>query len=259
MWALLMLGCTEPSSREGAEDPAECSDGFDNDGDGALDCDDPDCSDDCTDDTDDTDEDSSPPDSPADDTGPNEHPNVPPEYRDMWDTEGCTDSEGELHSVAYIVAAGSTDATGELSLTERWYWFYKADGWDGDCIDVLTHKGPALPEMPDGASESEEAYLVETTKGSGGCDTNYLEVWDHPEASSWSEGEDWQSVFVFDTLTPSGELNWESMMLVFFGLAQDGQLLELEMNYARGEFSPDTEVLAPPAHYTWVTSFCLED
>lgn len=62
------------------------------------------------------------------------HPIAPDEYESDWDLEstGCDDV------VIHWAFDGSVDADGRLEGKESWYWFFAAEGWDGDCVDTFT-------------------------------------------------------------------------------------------------------------------------
>lgn len=191
------------------------------------------------------------------------HPHIPPEYADKWDPEGCKDEDGQYHTVAYILGEGSTTADGKLTLTETWYWVFDDAGYDDDCVDTLLYEGDAVTTSvltSLNASEAEEGYWGTLSSDGEGCPAvNYLGIWEHPDEKKYEYGDKWETDFivVFDTLTPSGNLNWENAMLVFMYILDGNDVLSGSTDYARGVFEPDTEELGPPAHYTWETSICF--
>ncbi len=197
------------------------------------------------------------------DSGPGGHPLIPAEYADKWDPDGCKDDDGDYHTAAHILGEGSTDADGNLTLTETWYWIYPDAGYDDDCVDELSYSGTpvtasTLTQL--NASEAEEGYYGTVKSGPEGCPAvNYLSTWDHPDGKKFEYGEKWEAEFivVFDTLTPSGNLNWENAMLVFMYILDGNTVVSGSTDYARGVFEPDTEALEPPAHYSWETSICF--
>jgi hypothetical protein len=197
------------------------------------------------------------------DSGAESHPHVPEEYQDKWSLDGCSDDDGNKHTVAYILGEGSTDADGNLTLTEHWYWIYPEAGYEDDCVDELNYSGTRVTASVLGqlnASESEEGYWGTLKSGAEGCPAvNYLGTWDHPDADKFDYGDKWETDFivVFDTLTPSGNLNWENAMLVYMFIMDGNSAVWASTDYARGVFEPDTEALEPPAHYSWETSICF--
>jgi hypothetical protein len=180
------------------------------------------------------------------DSEPATDPNVPEGYEDKWDTSGggCEGSRWGNTS-AYLLAEGSSDAEGNFTATETWYTFNGGD-WEDDTVDIYSYEGVAMTRSELNAldaSEAEEGYVVEKTA-----------IQD--ESGSW--GAEGERGLVFDTLTPSGNLNWENAMLVFMYSPGWGDSEEWRANtdYARGVFLPDGEVLGPPAHYTWAGHNC---
>lgn len=199
-------------------------------------------------------------DSASDSEGSEFHPNVPPGYEYKWDTDGCGDDGTDTQ--IYTLAEGSSDADGNFTMTETWYWFFGGD-WEDDCIDVIQYSGdrvsPAVLEQLS-ASEAEEGYEALMTKAEDGCPMmNYLYLWDHRDKEDFEYGDtlEQDTFIVFDNLSPSGNLNVDNAMLVFMYYDTGGGRYSGDTDYARGVFLPDTEVLAPPAHYTWEASMCL--
>lgn len=183
------------------------------------------------------------PDSVARDSDPGVHPNVPEGYEERWDwtSESC---EKKNDSKIYYLGEATTDAEGNFQATERWYMFHGGE-WEDDDIDVLSYSGTAMTRGQIdslGASEAEEGYATIRT----------VEEWN--SNTNWTE--DAERLLVFDNLTPSGNLNWENAMLVFLYRPSDSGGYKSDVNYARGGFYPDGEVLGPPASYTWEGEDC---
>ena len=180
----------------------------------------------------------------ADDSAPGVHPNVPEGYEDKWDVtaESC---EKHSDSKIYFLAEASTDAEGNFTATETWYMFHGGD-WDDDDIDVVSYAGAPLTRAELNsldATEAEEGYATIRSVEQRESNTNWT--------------DDVERLLVFDNLTPSGNLNWENAMLVFlYKPSEQSGGYKADVNYARGEFHPDTDVLAPPAHYTWEGEDC---
>jgi len=192
------------------------------------------------------------------------HPNLPYESACLtWQFDGC--NEGADTWVARI-ADGSTDADGDFTLTETWYWFF-GEGWDDDCIDVIEYKNPSPLTQASlnslNAGEAEIGYGATMTKKEDGCpQLNYLYLWDHPDKEDFEYGDELEQdvVFIFDVLTPSGNLNWENRMLVFVGYNISGNSYAMNTSYATGTYGPEDESnpLAPPASFTWESTACLD-
>ncbi|MCP4807058.1 MAG: hypothetical protein GY913_26560 [Proteobacteria bacterium] len=189
------------------------------------------------------------------------HPNVPPEFDGLWQVDGCEDGTA---TVAYILAEGHSEADGSFEMTETWYWFFDDPGWDDDCIDEMRYTGDRVSRSVHeslSATEAEEGYMGSMKKTEDGCPgVNYLETWDHPDAKGFDYGDSWNVDFVvfFDTLSPSGNLNWENAMLTFMYLGEGNSMTWGSTSYAGGTFSPEDEsVPGPPADYTYNTSICF--
>ena len=187
------------------------------------------------------------------------HPNVPEGYEYKWDTDGC--GEDGDNTQVYRLAEGSSTAEGTLQMTERWYWFFGGD-WEDDCIDTIVYEGDrisagTLNQL--GLSENEEGYDTMMTKSEDGCPSvNYLYLWDHPDAKKVEYGDPLEqaTLVVFDTLSPSGNLNVDNAMIVNLAYEVRSSSYSLASNYGRGVFMPDTDVNEPPAHYTWESDDC---
>jgi hypothetical protein len=177
------------------------------------------------------------------DSDPGVHPNVPEGYEDKWDVTSET-CEKTSDSKIYYLGEASSDSEGNFTATETWYLFHGGD-WEDDDVDVLKYEGTAMTRSDLNsleATEAEEGYQTVRT----------VEQWD--SNTNWSDDAD--RLLVFDTLTPSGNLNWENAMLVFMYKPSDTGGWRSDVNYARGVFSPDGDVLGPPAHYTWEGDDC---
>ncbi|MCB9793129.1 MAG: hypothetical protein H6741_10420 [Alphaproteobacteria bacterium] len=178
------------------------------------------------------------------DTQPSSHPLVPPGYEYRWDIDGCGDSG--TAAMNYKLGEASTDADGNITITERSFTFYGGD-WSNDCMDVLSFTGTSMSgaEINDfGASEAEEGYQVIRSIAENNCGGNYT--------------EDLEAWFIFDTLSPSGNLNVDNAMLVFY-YYEGRRGITSDLDYARGVFNPeDTSELGPPATYTWEYQNCQD-
>jgi len=181
-------------------------------------------------------------DSTPEDTGPTTHPLLPEGYEYRWDIDGCGDSNSGTAN--YVLGEATTDADGNITITERSYYFYGRE-WSEDCMDVLTYTGTAMSgaQINDfNASEAEEGYNIIRSITENNCSLSYEE-----------DREYW---YIFDTLTPSGNLNYENAMLVF-RYYEGRRGMVSDTNFARGVFNPEsTDTLGPPATYTWEGEDC---
>ena len=164
-------------------------------------------------------------------------------YCYLW-VHSCESSQDDQ---AYILGEASTDAQGNFTATETWFWLTDDDGPDDDDgYDVLEFTGtPMTRAAMDSleATQSEEGYDTIRNVRSQQTDMKY--------------GSDENMLYVLDTLNPEGELNWENNMLVYrYRESQNGGWRS-DTDYAEGKFLPDSDDnLAPPAHYTWEGKKC---
>lgn len=192
------------------------------------------------------------------------HPNLPyDEACYTWQFDGCGE-DGDDTWLARV-GDGATDANGDFTLIETWYWFQGEGDWDEDCIDVIEYKNarPLTQANLDSlnAGEAEIGFRATMTKKEDGCPGhNYLYLWDHPDKEDFEYGDELKQevVLIFDTLS-SGNLNWENRMLVFVGYEVGGGY-SMNTSYASGTFGPEDESnpLEPPATYTWEANVCLD-
>jgi hypothetical protein len=191
------------------------------------------------------------------DIGPN--PIVPDEYALLWDIDAAScDSED---AIVYFLFNGTIDGEGNLDGKEGWYWFFKDDGWEGDCVDTFDVTGA-------------EGELGWSTSPCSGCDREFLADWSLEDADGENAcpGYGYESFFddddkdrideekytgdiMLDTLSPSGNVN--DHMLVF-AYTQDDQS---ETTYiprpdSRGEYVPDegADYATGSASLSWVIS-----
>ena len=195
------------------------------------------------------------------DSGELVHPNVPEDKWGIWQHEGCNDG---ADTIVYIVADGDTDADGNLTLEEKWYWFFDDSSWDDDCIDTLTYTGERVSTSTHHsfeATESEEGYSGTVKKTDDQCpQMNYLSTFKHPDADDFEYGDTMKMNFwtFYDTLTPSGNPNWENAFLVFMYFGSSSEVSWGSTDYGRGTITPSGDEHGPPANYTYETSICFD-
>ncbi len=163
-------------------------------------------------------------------------------YCYLW-KHNCENSRDDQ---AYILGEATTDASGNFTATETWFWLTDDDGPDDDDgWDVLEFTGTALTRA--------QLDALEATQSEEGYDTirNVLtKQTDIPYQS------DENILYAFDTLTPNGTLNFENSMLVY-RYKERSSGWKSDVDYARGKFYPDSEDdLGPPATYMWEGSRC---
>lgn len=178
----------------------------------------------------------------VDSADPGVHPNVPPGYEFKWDynAENCGGTQ------YYFLGSGTSDGEGNFVGQHVVYYFYGGD-WEEDDIDTYEMSGTSVTRSwldANSASECEEGYEVVRE----GVDMQ----------SGWG-GEATEMYYAFDTLSPSGNLNYENAMLVFrYTYDRDGDLRG-DFDYARGVYTPDSDdSVEPPASYTWEGDGCWD-
>ena len=62
---------------------------------------------------------------------------------------------------------------------------------------------------------------------------------------------------LFDTITPSGNINENNKMLVFNYTEIASNYYSQDFDYARGHAFPDGEEPGPPATYDWLGDLCV--
>lgn len=190
------------------------------------------------------------------------HPNVPEGYEELWRyDEPCETSYGRDGIRAYTLAEGAIDASGNLSLTETWYWFFGEEDYAGDCVDVLTYQGSTSEAPPSvwGYGDAEEAYEPTIELAERGCDILYYSVFDAHKVETL-DNQRFHGALVLDTTTPSGNPNEDNKMLAWLLVLDEdknrwegGGLTE----YARGFYVPEGADIAPPSTLSWSTEQCL--
>ena len=190
------------------------------------------------------------------------HPNVPDEYWGIWQHEGCNDG---ADTIVYYIGEGSSDADGNFTMTEKWYWFFDDAGWENDCVDTFEYSGEKVPYSYHSqldATEAEEGYAGTFTKVEDNCpQMNYLSTFDHPDEDDFEYGDKVKMNFVtfFDTLTPSGNPNVDNKMLVFMYFGSASTLTWGSTDWDQsGKIEPLGDEHGPPANYTVDSSICFD-
>lgn len=158
-------------------------------------------------------------------------------------TDPCTTRGGREGTRVYRFMDDGRVVDGKFTGTERWFWFGgDPDNWEQDAVDLLSYDGIAS-EQYRGADLScegcEEIYEVDRTIVENQTGTGYAE----------------EVVFAFDNLNPNG--GWqgteeERNMFVFYARYRRNGLSDLDTDYAKGQYTPDSMVPGEfPAAYTW--------
>ena len=170
------------------------------------------------------------------------HPLVPEEFCFFWIVdEPCTRRGGSRGTRVYrLQQNGRVDVDGNFTATEKWYWF-KGDpeNWDEDKVDTIEYTG-AISETLTG----EQLQCV-------GCEEVY-EVTRNITENQTGTGYSENVVFAIDTLNPNGGFQEDNNTFVFYARYRRGSLTDLDTDYARGKYYPDSgEPGEWPASYTW--------
>jgi hypothetical protein len=200
----------------------------------------------------------------TDDTGEELGPNpiVPEEYALLWDVEASS-CEDDAYGIVYYLFNGTIDDDGNLEGEEGWYWFLKADGWEGDCKDTFQVRGV-------------EGELGWSTSPCSGCDREFLVEWELPETEC---GYGYESFFdddnkdriddelytgdlLLDTLSPSGNVNANMLVFAYFQDDQD-EYSYIPRADSRGDYYPEegADYASGAASLTWVISsgMCVDN
>lgn len=200
---------------------------------------------------DDTSGDSGSPDSDSGiDYGSN--PLVPEAYQYLWDTDASSCDDGD-YAIVYHTFTGAIGAAGKLTGTEAYYWFLKAESWEGDCFDTF----------------DVDLHATDTNWSSDpceGCDLEFSGTWDLPDANRSCPDYDYESFFandrvtadtfnvilLLDPLSPAGNPNTSTLVMAAFQDDDDTSSYTFNVDYARGDFVPETEGdYEGPAAITW--------
>ncbi|MCP4810290.1 MAG: hypothetical protein GY884_33555 [Proteobacteria bacterium] len=180
--------------------------------------------------------------SAIDSEGPGVHPNVPPGYEYKWDynTDNCGGTQ------YYFLGSGASDGEGNFVGQHVVYYFYGGE-WDEDDIDTYSLEG----------TEVTRAWL--DSESAGECEEGYHVIREGVDMQSGWGGDEEEMYYAFDTLSPSGNLNYENAMLVYRYTYNRDDELRGDFDYARGVYTPDsTDDVFPPATYTWEGDGCWD-
>ena len=189
------------------------------------------------------------------DTGLQGHPLVPEEYTYYWNTRGCTTGDGSAGAQLYWLAEqGSADANGALSVTERWFWFFGADDYGGDCVDSFQIAGTVDLETRTedlGCGSCDAAWSVTHSLQTDRCGgLNYDDLLGAPADSEWT------SHLALDAVAESGSPNAENAMLVVQATAAASGGWSVQADYALGHAFPEGSTTWP-ATIDWLGSTCV--
>lgn len=169
------------------------------------------------------------------------HPLVPEEFCYFWIVdEPCTKRGGREGTRVYrLQENGRVDAEGNFTATERWFWFEgDPDNWDQDKVDTIEYTGQisAISGGDLNCVGCEEVYEVTRNITENQTGTGYSE----------------NVVFAIDTLNPNGGFQEDNNTFVFYARYRRGELTDLDTDYARGKYYPDSGNPGEwPASYTW--------
>jgi len=200
-------------------------------------------------DTEDTDPDTDSPVQCAD----NPDASVPEEYRCLWEStySGCTTSRGGEGRQIYYLMEGEVDAEGNITGSERIWWFYP-DQWAAtDCVDTISMSGgPITTDLERlGCGECEEAYEVRREVTVESCQLGYNILFEEDD-------DGLHQTLLMDTKTPDGQPQEDGNILVFQRTSTDGGGMKTE-EYARGTMVPTGQEHGPPYTFSWLGSACL--
>lgn len=176
-----------------------------------------------------------------------DNPRVPEDLWDSWqyEVESACD-EGD--TIVFVYGEGASDADGNFTATETWYWFDDTPlEYDDDAVDILTFVGTPMSVSDINSfvgSEPEEGYDTIRNAEQNESGANY--------------GDDTDVRYIFDTLTPNGTLNFENRMLVWRAM-ETSKGWDVKEHGVTGKsfFFPESDVLlAPPATYVWEARRC---
>lgn len=183
--------------------------------------------------------------------GPN--PIVPDAYRDLWDVDASSCTEGTRNAIVYRLFTGGTDGAGGFFGSESFYWFFDDEGWEGDCVDSFTTNG----DLSDTNWQEEPC---------SGCDFEYTSVWNLKDADRTCDKFDYEYFFkndrvdedkfntivMLDPLSPSGNVNETTLIMMAFQDDDNQNNYSFDNAYGRGAMVPAVEGdFEGPTTLTW--------
>lgn len=179
-------------------------------------------------------------DTAGDDTGYGPNPIVPEAYQYLWDLDAssCEDAD----AIVYYAFEGGVDADGVFSGREGRYWFFAAEGWEGDCVDTFTVQ----------AEESDTNWQEDPCSG---CDREFTGTFELEDADRGCGGFDYEDFFdnddvrndkynviiMLDPLSPGGNANETTLVMMAFQDDDNQSSYSFAADYARGDFLPLAE------------------
>lgn|GEM_PF-1792438 len=173
------------------------------------------------------------------DWGPN--PVVPEAYASLWDVDVSSCDEGD-DAIVYHLFSGTTDGA-SLSGTEGYYWFFKTEGWEGDCVDTFTVEGTASDtnwqEDPCSGCDFEYTSSWNLQDGNRGC----AETWDYEDffANDRVDADRFNTIVMLDPLSPSGNVNETTLVMMAYQDDDDTNSYTFDNAYGRGQMVPEVE------------------
>lgn len=183
------------------------------------------------------------------------HPLVPDEFELLWNVDGeCSNEFGDGDQV-YVLFEGSVDAEGNLTGTERVWWFYADAPWDEDCVDTWELTGTRVDGEPGalGCNGCEEFYMTRRVRTQDNCSENYDRIYR-------TDNDGHYQLLMIDTLNEfNDEPNEDNKIGVFHEEKQFGGNNYITKLYASENGSwiaPQGEAHGPPADYRWIGRRC---
>lgn len=185
------------------------------------------------------------------DYGPN--PVAPEAYASLWDLDVSSCDDGD-DAIVYHLFQGRTDGA-ELTGTEGYYWFFKTEGWEGDCVDAFTVQGTTSDtnwqEDPCSGCDFEYTSTWNLQDGDRGCE----ETWDYESffANDRVDADRFNTIVMLDPLSPSGNVNETTLVMMAYQDDDNTNNYSFDNAYGRGEMVPDVEgAWDGPASVEWV-------
>ncbi len=202
---------------------------------------------------------------PVDTASPEEgvHPLVPPGFEYLWQTDGCTTDKGKPGNQVYILAEGTVDASGQMVIQERWYWFWYGGSRDEDCVDTIEITAAVSTRnlSGSGCSICDEGYEGSRRVVEDSCGLNYKYRFVNERKPD--DKMQYPVFIMLDTLTPSGTPNVDNGMFVFTHNADNDGDFDwdpVQNEYAEGHVFPDSPdtTYGYPGTYDWLGARCYK-